>query len=350
MYTVVGQCRTGHTLTSNASSRYDTVHGCWCALIETRLGALAHFQPAPPIYPAREMDPSWQALRKTRDEVVQSRAVSKLQRELLARMQDLGGDGQLRTFNSLSTREKLAAVERAVKEVGETPAYAKLQSQVVSAIDRHFSPLIFAPFSQVPQELDSAVSSSSAHLVPPARPLAEACSRLLRASPQLKHSLKYAFNHPLPPELRLSAWKLLLDSPSLQGNFTVTVGDVQPRNESEREILQRCESIANDNPAFQSIADSRTALLALKAVVLHWKRRTSGKVFNSEILLCIPFIHVWREELKRDVGGEGKGEGWAIFNEIAGKYVHFMEMLPPSICSAAGVSLEFLAQHHTLTY
>lgn len=300
-----------------------------------RLRAPLLIQPLPPLG-LSDMDPSSQALRRVRDDVIQSRTWSKLQKELMMHMRQMeyrAEEGQLRTFNSLSTREKIATVERAVKEVGKTPTYTKLQSQVVSAIDRHFSPLIY---TQVTQQ-DIATSSSSIHLSPLAHPLAEACSRLLQASPHLKHSLKYALNHPLPPKLRFTAWKILLEYPSVQKDFMLTGKEMRPRSETEREIPQRCETIVNDNPVFRYIAESQTSLLALQAVMLYWKQRTSGTVLDSEILLCIPFIHVWNEELKRHVG-EGKGEGWLLFAEIAGEYVHFMEMLPPSIGNAAEVS------------
>ena len=294
------------------------------------------------------MDPPSQALRKVRDEVTESRAWSKLQRELLTQIRQAecqAGEGQPRTFRSLSTPEKLAAVDRAVKGVGDTPAYAKLQTKVAAAVDRHFSPLVYQP-SRATQQLQ-ATSSRSVNLrgraghdifgqsqAPSSTcPLAEALSRLLQGAPHLKHSLKIALNHPLPSQLRLSAWRVLLQYPAVQKDFLATGKKMEPRNSAERETLQRCQTILNSNMAvFRDIADS-TALLAMKAVMLYWKQRTSGDLLDSEFLLCLPFVYVWKEELKRCVGDD-KGEVWTVFSEIAGVYVRFMEMLPPSIGSA----------------
>lgn len=342
---------THDALTSNTPSRNNAVHGCWCALIETLPARTScspsHFHPEITIYV--EMDPSSQALRKVRDEVIESRAWSKLQRELLMQihhLEYLAGEGQLRTFNSLTTREKLAAVERAVKELGDTPAYAKLQTKIGAAVDQHFSSLVFNPLAP-PQTTQQATSSSSVHVPSRAgrdgeqqassfnRPLAEACSILLQESPHLKHSLKNALNHPLPSTLRLPAWKLLLQYPAVQKDFMVTAKNMQPRNAEERAISERCQSILSSHLVFRDIAEGDTNLLAMQSVMLYWKQRTSVSVLDSEFLLCVPFIHVWREELDRQVG-EGKGEGWLLFAEIAGEYVNFMEMLPPSIGSAVG--------------
>ena len=297
------------------------------------------------------MDPSSQALRKVRKEVVESRAWFKLQRELLAQvhhLEYLAGEGQLRAFNSFSAREKLVIVDRAVSELGGTPACAKLQSKVASAVDRHFSSLVF----QSPETRQAAQVASTSSVGLPSltgrkgeqrgsvsnRPLADACSRLLQESPHLKHSLKLAINHPLRSPLRLPAWRLLLQHPAVQKDYLVAVKELQPRNEEEREIPLRCQSLLNSNLAFRDLAESKTALVAMQSVMLYWKQRTGGSVMDSELLLCVPFLHVWRDELERHVG-EGKGEGWLLFAEIAGQYVNLMEMLPPSIgSSTSGVS------------
>lgn len=293
------------------------------------------------------MDSSSRALRKVWDEITESRTWSKLQHELLTQIRHLEylvGEGQPRTFSSLSTREKLAAVDKAVKELGSTQVYAKLQTEITTAVDKHFSPLAFLP--PHPQHAPTLRVTTSSSVQ---RPLAEACSTLLQESPHLKHSLKNALNHPLPPKLRLSAWKLLLQYPSVQKDFLLTGKQMQPANAEEREIAQRCESTLNSNLALKHIAESDTALLAMQSVMLYWKRRTSSNVVDSDFLLCVPFIHVWKKELDGYVE-EGKGEGRVLFAEIAGEYVNFMEMLPPSIGStASGVSWRDLHVYTTLT-
>ena len=279
------------------------------------------------------MDTPSQALRKVREEVVASRAWSRLQRELQSQMAQSTAGQLLR--GSLSAGEKLAAVERAVEAVGETSAYARLQAQVASAVDRHFSPLLFQP----PPMTQEVSDTSRAH--PEAvDPLAEACSMLLKASPHLKHSLKYALNTPLPQRLRLSAWRVILQRPDVQKDFLVVGKEMQPRDGAEREISRRCEDVVGRNPAFRDLAGSRAALSAMQAVTIYWKRRASGELLDSELLLCVPFVHVWREELERGAaaGVDGKEGRWVLFAEIAAEYVQFMEMLPPSVSGSATVS------------
>ena len=290
------------------------------------------------------MDTTYRALRKVQEDVVASRAWSRLHRELLTQMAHSAG-GQLRMLGSLSPGDKLGAVERAVEALGETSAYAWLQAEVATAVDQHFSPLLFQP-SRITQEL-SATSVDSCATVPralAADPLAEACSVMLRGSPHLKHSLKYILNHPLPHGLRLSAWRALLHRPNVQKDFLVASKELQPGDETGKEIARRCREVLGGNPAFRGLAGSGVALSAMQAVTLYWKQRTSGEeVLDSELLLCVPFVHVWREELERQ-SSSGADWSWskglrALFAEIAAEYVQFMEMLPPSVSSSATVSL-----------
>ena len=286
------------------------------------------------------MDPSSsQALRKVREDVMASRSWSRLQRELLSQLRQSAGEergGQLGSFASLSPSEKLAAVGRAMEAVGETSAYARLQTQVASAVDRHFGPLVFQP-SQIPQDISTTSTVDSPQPAPPS-PLAEACSQLLQSSPHLKHSLKYALNHPLPPQLRPSAWRALLHRPKIQGDFLAACKELEPRGKTEMDIARRCRATLEQNEVFKDLARSSACLRALQMVTLYWSQRSSEReaLLDSELLLCLPFVHVWREELERQVvGEEEEEEGLLLLAEIAAEYVHFMEMLPSSISTSA---------------
>ena len=288
------------------------------------------------------MDPSSQALRKVKEQVTCSRSWARFQRELQSQLRRLaaataaGGeeDEQLQaSFDSLSPSEKTVVVERAVEAVGESLAYARLQSQVASAVDRHFGPFLSYHPSLVAQEESASSSFDSS------QPLAEACSLLLQSSPHLRHSLRLALNHPLPCRLRPSAWRSLLDLPDVRSDFMAVCKEMEPTGEGEREIQGRCRALLDSSRTFSGLARSGPCLAALQAVTLFWKRRRSseGDLLDSELLLCVPFVHVWSRELERHVG-EGKGEGWLIFAEIAAEYVHLMEVLPSSISSSTSVS------------
>ena len=303
------------------------------------------------------MEPSLLALQKAREDVVQSRAWAKLQRELLSQIHQLegaAGGGQLRTFNTLSTEQKLSVVAKAVTEIGNTSAYSKLQAKVTSAVDNHFSALVFQPppasssdslqptasgsteETISPQGGEHGTASSNHHLV-------EACTKLLLESPHLKHSLKSALNHSLPPRLRLTAWTLLLQHPLVENDFLIGAKGLQPQNSEEKKIPQRCEALLGSNLAFRELAKSKRALLAVQSVTLYWSQRTSDHVTDAELLLCVPFVYVWKEELEGHVGGD---DNRPLFAKIAGQYVSFMEMLPPSMHgSDSGVSLGRLCLH-----
>lgn len=293
------------------------------------------------------MEPHLLALQKAREDVVQSRAWTKLQREFLSRLhrlEDAAGDGQLRTFNSFSTEEKLSAVAKAVAEIRNTSAYSKLQAKVTSTVDNHFSALVFQPPpSPSSDSLQPATSGSTEETTSRQggergaassnHHLDEACTKLLLESPHLKLSLKSALNHSLPPRLRLTAWTLLLQHPSVENDFLISAKGMQPRNSEERRLPQRCQDLLDSNLAFRELAKSKSVLLAMQSVVLYWNQRTSGPVSDAELLLCVPFVYVWKEELE---GHVGEDDNRPLFAKIAGQYVSFMEMLPPSMHSAVG--------------
>lgn len=80
------------------------------------------------------------------------------------------------------------------------------------------------------------------------------------------------------------------------------------------------------------MADSASILRAMKDVILFWslKAGTGNMITDTDLLVCIPFLYVWREELSRTNSetGIGKGQNWSVVAEIAEQYISFMEMLP----------------------
>ena len=271
------------------------------------------------------MDPTSQALRKTKKDVVSSKTWSRLQSEFLGlihQQEDPRGEGSVQSFASLSTRDKLLAVDKAVTELCKTPVYARLQEKIASSVDCHFSPLAFQP------------TPATSKVPPSTRPLAEACSKLLDDSPHLKSSLKIAFNHPLPPQLRLTAWKQLLQNPAVERDFLVTADGTQPQNLEEKHIHQLCQDTLSSHSAFKDLAESKAILLALQSVIVYWKQRTKQNATDGEIRLCIPFVYIWREVLEKNMR-EGKGDGWLLFAEIAAQYISLLEILPANVDGSA---------------
>ena len=307
------------------------------------------------------MEPSLLALQKARQDVVQSRVYSKLQLEIQSQLNQLQlesaeEEGQFRSFSSFSTEKKISAVSRVMKELQNTSAYSKLRTKVMSAVDTHFSPLIFesSTVRSSGSLQPAAIGSTSASLTRQEEiesrhcnhHLDKACTRLLKESPHLKHSLKMAVNHPLPLRLRHTAWKMFLHDPTVENDFLLTSSGeaIHPKNSEERRIAQRCQALLTSTPAFRDLAENKNVLTTMQSVMLYWSQRTGSTVLDAELFLCVPFIYTWREELERqrkrereevpEVGGR-KRKSLQLVAEIAGQYVHFMEILPPSVAISA---------------
>ena len=272
------------------------------------------------------------ALQRAREEVVFSTEWEELNRELLTQLQHLEylqGEGQLKNYSSLSNQEKIEAVGKAARALEKTKAFDRFQAKVFHSIDHHFSsvsPRVVGPAGAVATHATSQTDI-------PVDDMVKACTQLLQDWPHLKHHLKKCLNHPLLPQLRTVAWKLILQNPSVRKHFLGKVhvtahGGLFELTPEDRRVAHRCEALLNSSPIFADMADSIGILRAMRNAVLYWKLRSDRSIVSDrDLLLCIPFLYVRREELSQQREGIGQ-DNWSMIAEIVEQYVSFMEMLP----------------------
>ncbi len=274
---------------------------------------------------------SLRALQKAREEVILSREWEEVNRALLTQFQHLEylqGGGRLRDFVSFSHRDKLAALAKATQALEKTREFSEFRLKVFHSIDRHFS------HGSAPEEPDPGVTPNHQTDIPDADNVIEACTQLLHQWPQLTHKLKKCINHPLPPKLRVTAWGLLLQNPTVRQHFIAKVmvqGGLPELTAEDHRLSHRCEALLRSNSLFREIADSAAILQAMKSTVLYWKLKSEGNtVSDKELLLCIPFLYVRREELSL-TRASGEQVFWGVVAEVVEEYITFMEMLPLSM-------------------
>ena len=81
------------------------------------------------------------------------------------------------------------------------------------------------------------------------------------------------------------------------------------------------------------MAASAPTVRAMKSIILFWSQKagTQKMITDTDLLVCIPFLYVWREELSSWSGAEsgmGRAQNWTVVAKMAEQYVSFMEMLP----------------------
>ena len=283
------------------------------------------------------MDPAIRALHRAREEVVHSPEWENLNRELLSQIQRLerleGGEPSV----AFSNREKLAAqVGKATRALEKTRVYDELQLKVSKSLDRHFSPVDSQPavglFGLSAENVKSTREKDA-----PMRNISEACCHLLLEWPHLECHLRNCLNHPLPPNLRTVAWEVILRHPSVRKEFldSAAAKGFQEVNVTaeEKRVAHRCEILLNSNPVFHEMAASAPTVRAMKSIILFWSQKagTQKMITDTDLLVCIPFLYVWREELSSWSGAEsgmGRAQNWTVVAKMAEQYVSFMEMLP----------------------
>ena len=280
------------------------------------------------------MDPAIRALHRAREEVVHSPEWENLNRELLSQIERLerlkGGEPP----TTLSNRA--AQVGKATRALEKTRAYDELQLKVSKSLDRHFSPVGSQPTTGL-FGLSAENVSPTRGKAAPTRNISEACCHLLLEWPHLECHLRNCLNHPLPPNLRAVAWEVILRHPSVRKEFLDSAAskgfqEVHVTAEEKR-IAHRCEILLNSNPVFHEMAESASIERAMKSIILFWSQKagTQKMIMDTDLLVCVPFLYVWREELSSWSGAEagvGQGQNWTVVAKIAEQYVSFMEMLP----------------------
>ena len=198
-------------------------------------------------------------------------------------------------------KQRLCELMRsAAKELQKTKSFRDLQSKVTASL------------AQALASLPSLVllgAGDSASLCRPEYTYADtminaeqACAYLLQEHCHLKHYLRKCFNHPLPPELRIAAWKALhlRDSAIAEKDLDIKqiIDSSDEVSRKSNETARKCVAIVSSSPFLSFMMASPTAMKALKCVVTFWSHCKGGRLSDVDILLCVPLLHVWYGRLE----------------------------------------------------
>lgn len=275
------------------------------------------------------MDAAQARLKQVTDELISSSEWRELNRELLMQLEQaqyLCGHGELKTFSLLSSHEKVTALSKATKSLEDTKAYSDVRAKVSSTVDRTFCI----------RELGRAGGKLSGDA---AKDASRACGHLLERYPNLVDHLKRYLNHPLPHDMRRSAWRARL-TPARERSDAVTSSAASPngllseRNTQETRLCQTCEAILRSKPAYAALSDSIGVLKAMKGVALLAHRVNPAKVVtDTDLLLCVPFLYARREELGRH-SHDSDGVFFHLVVDIADQYETFMRIRPMTMSTS----------------
>ncbi|KAL5477956.1 hypothetical protein EMCRGX_G024822 [Ephydatia muelleri] len=268
------------------------------------------------------MDVAQARLKQVTDELVSSSEWRELNREFLMQLEQaqyLCGHGELTAFSLLSSHDKVAALSKATKAFGGDQCGSKLSG-------------------------DAAKNAS------------RACGHLLERWPNLVDHLKRYLNHPLPSDVRSSAWRARL-TPARRRvgrNDAVTSSAAAPdgllpeRSAQETRLCQTCETILRSKPVYAALSDSIGVLKAMKGVALLSHRANPSNVLtDADLLICIPFLYARREELGRH-SHDSDGVFFHLVVDIADQYETFMRIRPMTMsASNESAAIEALDEFET---
>ena len=233
----------------------------------------------------------------------------------------LCGRGEQTTFSTLSGQDKVAAISKATKALEDTAVYRDMMAKVSRTLDRTFC------F----REGSSKLSGDAA------KDASRACGHLLERWPNLVSHLKRYLNHPLPPEVRVAAWRARLIPHKVHndpgGSLVASNGLLAERSGGETRLCQACETILRSKPVYAALSDSIGVLKAMKGVALLSHRANPGYALtDTDLLICIPFLYARREELGRHSHGSD-GVFLQLVTDIADQYEAFVRIRPMTMTS-----------------
>ena len=234
----------------------------------------------------------------------------------------LCGHGELTAFSMLSGHDKVAAVSKATKALEDTDAYRNMRSKMSSMVDRTFCI----------REGSSKLSGDAA------KDASRACGHLLERWPNLVSHLKRYLNYPLPPEIRVAAWRARLKPHSVHNDAGLSSSSdalLAERSAEETRLCQTCETILRSKPVYATLSDSIGVLKAMKGAVLLSHRANPGNTTtDSELLICIPFVYARREELGRH-SHDSDGVFFHLVADIADQYETFLRIRPMTMSTTS---------------
>ena len=283
-------------------------------------------------------------LGQIKKEITASTEWERVIQDLCILLEQSFGRHQLRNFEGLSGQEQHELMRHAAGKLQRINTFKDLQSKVSSTLAQ----ADVIPSLHIDKESQSAGTRNRSLLTstPPSCRLgsenaAKACAYLLQEHHHLKHYIKKCFNHPLPVELRLVAWKVLLqfDSSAVRRGHlpkprSFSVISFKEESKEDQKISRKCESTLRSSPFFSELARSPVIMEAMKSIMVSWRRykddqQPDGQPSDTEFLLCLPFLYTWLSKLEKEDRASG----------ISSRYV---EQMQPSLTDAAEVYVSFM--------
>ena len=293
------------------------------------------------------MEPPY-VLQQIKRDITASEEWERIVHDLCILLEQASGRQQLRNFEGLSKQEKHKLMRQAASQLQRTSAFNDLQSKIsaTEALAQLDVDIPSQVFLHTEDESRSAAleTRNESLLSRPSSKLgsddaAKACAYLLQEHYHLKHYLKKCFNHPLPAELRIVAWKTLLQRDSsvvrresMLKPRSLSVISFKEGSKEDREISKRCEATLRSNPFLSRLARSSTIVEAMKSIMAFWSRYKEGRPSDRDFLLCIPFLYTWQSKLE------------SVDRAPGTNVVRSMEQMQSSITDIAEVYVSFIEQ------
>ena len=243
------------------------------------------------------------------------------------------GKELLGNFESLSKEGKHGLMRKAARQLQQTITFRDLQTKISTTLAHSLVTIprpVFLSTDNDSQPLGGSLSdaehSQSDTLV--SMTAATACAHLLQEHCHLKYYLKKCFNSPIPAELRTTAWKVLLQNESSKARAEYLVKlSFDNINKKSEGILSKCEAVLGSSRFLSFLARSSVIVNALKSIMAHWRHCKARRPSDSDVLLCVPFVYVWRKSLVGESKMETADQRKETLTEVAEVYFNFLNKL-----------------------
>lgn len=278
-------------------------------------------------------------LQQAQRDIIASREWESVIQDLCVLLERPTEKEQLENFGRLSKQGKYELMRNVVSQLQRTNTFRDLQSKVATSLAQS---LTYTPSLALLSHTGNSHHITRDSLSHPecCQPseyvcvnAAKACAYLLQEHCHLKHYIKKCFNHSLPLELRITAWKALLQHESstvrkMKRN-NLSLDSFQKESKEEKKIMAKCDGIMASS---LFLPRSSTFVKALKTVMILCSRCKDKHISSTDILLCVPFIYVWQSRLDGQCATDAKSRATnktkQLLTDIAEIYICFMEKLP----------------------
>ena len=96
--------------------------------------------------------------------------------------------------------------------------------------------------------------------------------------------------------------------------------------EKSEEITSKCEAVLGSSRFLSFPARSSIIVNALKSIMVYWRHWKDRRPSDVDVLLCVPFVYVWRNSLVGDSKIDTADQK-EMLTEVAEVYFNFMDKL-----------------------